>query len=101
MKMEAVDIKVEADPVMMKGEEGGKKGFIAVADQQIAVIINPNRSCRIVEDDLQQLMVETNPGRVKFTITQRLNTQLFLDDYDLRMRSKGPTLKKVSYPQHN
>ena len=54
--------------------------------------------CRIVEDDLQQLMVETNPGRVKFTITQRLNTQLFLDDYDLRMRAKGPTLKKVSSP---
>ena len=98
MKME--DIKVEVDPMMMmEEEEGGKKGF--VADQQIATIINSNRSCRIVEDDLQQLMVETNPGRVKFTITQRLNTQLFLDDYDLRMRSKGPTLKKVSSPQHN
>ena len=97
--MEAVNLKVEVDPVMMEEEEGGKKGF--VADQQIAVIINQNRSCRIVEDDLQQLMVETNPGRVKFTTTQRLNTQLFLDDYDLRMRSKGPTLKKVSSPQHN
>ena len=100
MKMEEVDIKVEVDPVMMEEEEGAKKGF--VADQQIAAINNnPNRSCRIVEDDLQQLMVETNPGRVKFTSTQRLNTQLFLDDYDLRMRSKGPTLKKVSSPQHN
>ena len=99
MKMEVEDTKVEVDPVMMEEEEGAKKGF--VTDQQIAAIINPNRSCRIVEDDLQQLMVETNPGRVKFTITQRLNTQLFLDDYDLRMRSKGPTLKKVSSPQHN
>ena len=97
--MEVLDIKVEVDPVMMEEEKGGMKGL--VADQEIAAIINPNRSCRIVEDDLQQLMVETNPGRVKFTITQRNNTQLFLDDYDLRMRSKGPTLKKVSSPQHN
>ena len=34
MKMEAVDIKEEVDPVMMEEEEGGKKGY--VADQQIA-----------------------------------------------------------------
>ena len=95
--MEGVEVKVEVDiyeddPVP---EENGLVGFLA--EQQLAGLISPsvNRNLYLVPEDLQQLIVESNPGRAKFTISQRLNTQLVWDDYVLK-KKLGPEVRKVS-----
>ena len=54
-------------------------------------ITNPGRF--VVSENLQQLMVSTNPGRVKFTASQRLHTQLVLDDYVCK-KKKGPIIRQ-------
>jgi len=49
---------------------------------------NPNR--RLVPEDLQLLIQYQNPTRgIKFTSSQRMNTQMLLDDYVLK-KKKGP-----------
>jgi len=49
---------------------------------------NPNR--HLVPEDLQVLIRYQNPSRgIKFTSSQRMNTQLVLDDYVLK-KKKGP-----------
>lgn len=52
---------------------------------------NPNRF--LVSEDLQQLVMMANPGRVKFTASQRLNTQMVLDDFVMK-KKKGPNLRQ-------
>ena len=54
-----------------------------------------NRNRFPVSEDLQQLILEANPGRVKFTASQRLNTQLVLDEFVLK-KKKGPNMRQVS-----
>ena len=49
-----------------------------------------------VSTDPQQLILEANPGRVKFTASQRLNTQLVLEDFVLK-KKKGPNLPAYMY----
>ena len=49
---------------------------------------NPNR--HLVPEDLQRLIITTNPGRsIKFTYSQRMNTQMVLNDFVLK-KKKGP-----------
>ena len=49
---------------------------------------NPNR--HLVPEDLQRLIIQGNKGRsVKFTLSQRQNTQMVVDDYVLK-KKKGP-----------
>ena len=99
--MEGVEVKVEVDvyeddPVTEENESvTGENGFLA--EQQLASIINPcaNRNLYLVPKDLQQLIVESNPGRAKFTVSSQLNTQLVLDDYVLK-KNEGPKVRKVS-----
>merc|ERR1719500_135031 len=57
--------------------------------------INPsvNRNRFLVSEELQQLILDANPGRVKFTASQRLNTQLVLDEFVLK-KKKGPTMRQ-------
>ena len=43
-----------------------------------------------VSTDPQQLILEANPGRVKFTASQGLKTQVILDDFVLK-KKKGPS----------
>jgi len=52
-----------------------------------------NRNKFLVSDDLQALLVATNPGRVKFTASQRLNTQLVVDDFVMK-KKKGPHFRQ-------
>jgi len=53
---------------------------------------NPNR--HLVPDDLQLLIIQQNPERkIKFTFSQRLNTQMVVDDFILK-KKKGPYLTK-------
>ena len=54
--------------------------------------VNCNRS--LVSEDLQQLILATNPDLVKFTASQRLNTQLVLDEYVLK-KKKGQNFRQV------
>ena len=49
-----------------------------------------------VSTDPQQLILEANPARVKFTASLRLNTQLVLEDFVLK-KKKGPNLREVSF----
>ena len=99
MMEEGVEVKVEVDvyeddPAMEEKEPG----FLGLEDQQLAAIISPsvNRNLHLVPKDLQQLIVESNPGRAKFTVSRSLNTQLVLDDYVLK-KKLGPEVRKVSY----
>ena len=49
---------------------------------------NPNR--HLVPEDLQSLIILQNPTRgIKFTFSQRMNTQIMVDDYVLK-KKKGP-----------
>ena len=49
---------------------------------------NPNR--HLVPGDLQGLIIRNNPSRsIKFTMSQRMNTQMVVDDYVLK-KKKGP-----------
>ena len=49
---------------------------------------NPNR--HLVTEDLQNLIINQNPDReIKFTMSQRQNTQMVVDDYVLK-KKKGP-----------
>ena len=41
-----------------------------------------------------------NPGRVKFTASQRLNTQLVLDEFVLK-KKKGPNMREVGLCQQD
>ena len=44
----------------------------------------------LVPEDLQSLIISSNPERdIKFTLSQRMNTQMVIDDYLLKKR-KGP-----------
>jgi len=53
---------------------------------------NPNR--HLVPEDLQMLICSQNPTRgIKFTYSQRMNTQMMVDDYVLK-KKKGPYLSK-------
>jgi len=53
---------------------------------------NPNR--HLVPEDLQELIVNQNPARrIKFTYSQRMNTQMVVDDYVLK-KKKGPYLTR-------
>jgi len=53
---------------------------------------NPNR--HLVPEDLQMLICSQNPNRgIKFTYSQRMNTQMMVDDYVLK-KKKGPYLSK-------
>jgi len=53
---------------------------------------NPN--CHLVPDDLQMLIICENPTRgIKFTFSQRMNTQMVVDDYLLK-KKKGPYLTR-------
>ena len=96
--MEGVEVKVEVDVYEEEEEEGKVPGFLGLAEQQLSAIISPsvNRNLYLVPEDLQQLIVESNPGRAKFTVSQRLNTQLVLDDYVLK-KKLGPEVRKVSF----
>ena len=119
--MEGVEVKVEVDfyeddqetkengTEFSTTEENGtefsateKNGTGFLAEQQLASIINPcvNRNLYLVPEDLQQLIVESNPGRAKFTVSQQLNTQLVLDDYILK-KKLGPEVRKVSFLSQN
>ena len=93
--MEGVEVKVEVD---VYEDEEKLPGLLGLAKQhQMSAIISPsvNRNLYLVPEDLQQLIVESNPGRAKFTVSQRLNTQLVLDDYVLK-KKLGPEVRKVS-----
>lgn len=49
---------------------------------------NPNR--HLVPEDLQGLIIRNNQSRsIKFTMSQRMNTQMVVDDYVLK-KKKGP-----------
>lgn len=53
---------------------------------------NPNR--HLVPEDLQSLIISLNPTRgVKFTYSQRMNTQMMVDDFVLK-KKKGPYLSR-------
>merc|ERR1719186_1297982 len=53
---------------------------------------NPNR--HLVPQDLQILIIRENPARgIKFTYSQRMNTQMVVDDYVLK-KKKGPYLTR-------
>jgi len=53
---------------------------------------NPNR--HLVPEDLQMLIIRENPARgIKFTYSQRMNTQMVVDDYVLK-KKKGPYLTR-------
>jgi len=53
---------------------------------------NPNR--HLVPEDLQMLIYYQNPTRgIKFTYSQRMNTQMVVDDYVLK-KKKGPYLTR-------
>jgi len=53
---------------------------------------NPNR--HLVSEDLQMLIIRENPARgIKFTYSQRMNTQMVVDDYVLK-KKKGPYLTR-------
>ena len=93
--MEGVEVKVEVDVYEDHLEEEEGLGFFGLAEQQLADIISPsmNRNLYLVPEDLQQLIIESNPGRAKFTVSQRLNTQLVLDDYILK-KKLGPEMRK-------
>ena len=53
---------------------------------------NPNR--HLVPEDLQSLIISTNPNRsIKFTYSQRMNTQMVMDDYMLK-KKKGPYVSR-------
>eukprot|EP00092_Neocalanus_flemingeri_P035182 GFUD01038286.1.p1 GENE.GFUD01038286.1~~GFUD01038286.1.p1 ORF type:complete len:644 (-),score=182.85 GFUD01038286.1:142-2073(-) len=53
---------------------------------------NPNR--HLVPEDLQMLIIYQNPTRgIKFTFSQRMNTQMVVDDYVLK-KKKGPYLTR-------
>ena len=95
MAMEGVEVKVEVDVYEDHLEEEEGLGFFGLAEQQLADIISPsmNRNLYLVPEDLQQLIIESNPGRAKFTVSQRLNTQLVLDDYILK-KKLGPEMRK-------
>ena len=95
--MEGVEVKVEVDVYEEEEEEEKVPGFLGLAEQQLSAIISPsvNRNLYLVPEDLQQLIMESNPGRAKFTVSQRLNTQLVLDDYVLK-KKLGPEVRKVS-----
>ena len=96
---EGVEVKVEVDVYEDDpATEEKVPGFLGLKEQQLAAIISPsvNRNLYLVPEDLQQLIVESNPGRAKFTVSQRLNTQLVLDDYVLK-KKLGPEVRKVSF----
>ena len=59
-----------------------------------AISPSVNRNRFLVSEDLQQLILDANPGRVKFTASQRLNTQLVLDEFVLK-KKKGPNMRQV------
>ena len=49
---------------------------------------NPNRY--LVSEDLQSVIISSNPERdIKFTFSQRMNTQMVVDNYVLK-KKKGP-----------
>jgi len=53
---------------------------------------NPNR--HLVPEDLQMMICSQNPNRgIKFTYSQRMNTQMMVDDYVLK-KKKGPYLSR-------
>jgi len=53
-----------------------------------------NQNNHIIPEDLQSLISYQNPSRgIKFTLSQRMNTQMVVDDYVLR-KKKGPYLTK-------
>jgi len=53
-----------------------------------------NSSPNLVPEDLQNLISKQNPGRnIRFTLSQRMNTQMVVDDYLLK-KKKGPYLTK-------
>ena len=53
---------------------------------------NSNR--HLVPDDLKALIIEGNPERnIKFTLSQRMNTQMVVDDYVLK-KKKGPNMSR-------
>ena len=55
-------------------------------------LANPNRY--LVQEDLQNLIISQNPGRsIKFTQSQRQNTQLVLEDFILK-KNRGPIVKR-------
>jgi len=52
--------------------------------------LGPPNPRHIVPDDLQKLIIDSNPHlNVKFTLSQRNNTQMFVDNYLLK-KKKGP-----------
>ena len=53
-----------------------------------------NSNPHLVPEDLQNLISKQNPSRnIKFTLSQRMNTQMVVDDYLLK-KKKGPYLTK-------
>jgi len=41
-----------------------------------------NQNCNLVPEDLQSLIISSNSGRdIKFTLSQRMNTQMVIDYY--------------------
>ena len=59
-------------------------------------LLNPN--LHLVSDDLKSLIISSNPERdIKFTLSQRRNTQMVVDNFILK-KKKGPILKKKKGP---
>ena len=53
---------------------------------------NPNK--HLVPEDLQERIIKQNPNReIKFTLSQRMNTQMVVDDYLLK-KKKGPLISR-------
>lgn len=85
------------DPISIVQQAGpGRKTRKVLVNKnnrpQVLLPANPNR--HLVPEDLQSLIISSNPARtVKFTHSQRLNTQLVLDDFVLK-KKKGPNLSR-------
>jgi len=84
------------DPISFAQKEPKRsKQNVAQQNQQSAstsISENPNR--HLVPEELQGLIISSNPDReIKFTFSQRMNTQMVVDDYILK-KKKGPYITR-------
>ena len=56
------------------------------------------QNCNLVPEDLQSLIISSNPERdIKFTLSQRMNTQMVIDDYLLKIKHASNTFPKTFF----
>jgi len=78
------------DPIsFVKQEPNHRHGIVGTFNNSFE-----NHNNHLVPEDLQSLISHQNPSRgIKFTLSQRMSTQMVVDDYVLR-KKKGPYLTK-------